>query len=237
MEENMSASPVPAPPPKLRHGERLSRTEFERRYEAMPNVKAELLDGVVYVMSSPVSTDHGSPHFKFSSWLGYYEAHTPGVEGGDNTTTRLSDNNDVQPDVYLRILETHGGVSHIDEDRYVAGAPELIGEVARSSASYDRTVKMPIYRRDGVREFILWRVADNAIEWFILRGSDYQLLTPGDDGILRSETFPGLWLDVEAMLRLDGAAVFRALQLGIDSREHARFVEQLSQRAGQPKSD
>jgi Uma2 family endonuclease len=211
--------------------------EFERRYKAMPNVKAELLDGVVYVMSSPVSADHGNPHAKFVSWLGYYAAHTPGVEEGDNTTTRLSVNNEVQPDAYLRIMETHGGVSQIDEDRYVAGAPELIGEVARSSSSYDRSVKMPIYRRDGVREFILWRVDDSAIEWFILRGGDYQLLTPGDDGIVRSETFPGLWLDVGAMLRFDGAAVFRALQLGIDSSEHARFVEQLRQRAEQANSE
>jgi Uma2 family endonuclease len=232
----MSISAVTIPVPKLHDGERLSREEFERRYEAMPNVKAELLDGVVYVMSSPVSVDHGNPHLELAGWLYHYKAFTPGVDAGDNTTTRLSENNDVQPDVYLRILETHGGASLVDADRYLAGAPELVGEIARSSASYDRTVKLPIYRRDGVREFILWRVDDNAIEWFILRGNDYKLLEPAEDGIVRSETFPGLWLDVGAVLRRDTAAVFRVSQHGIDSSGHSQFVDYLRERAAQSTS-
>lgn len=48
------ASPFPPPIiPPLENGDRLSREEFERRYEAMPHVKkAELLEGVVH-MGSP----------------------------------------------------------------------------------------------------------------------------------------------------------------------------------------
>jgi hypothetical protein len=39
----------------LENGDRLSRYEFERRYQAMPNLrKAELLEGVVYIMASPL---------------------------------------------------------------------------------------------------------------------------------------------------------------------------------------
>ena len=51
------------PPPPLKHGEQLTRDEFERRYEAMPHLKkAELIEGVAY-MPSPVRTDiHGKPH-------------------------------------------------------------------------------------------------------------------------------------------------------------------------------
>ena len=219
--------------PKLRHGERLSRNEFERRYANMPDVKAELLDGVVYIMSSPVSVDHGSPNGKLVSWLGYYEARTPGTEMFDNTTNRLSDETELQPDGILRILESHGGKSFVDSDRFLSGSPELVGEVARSSKSYDLNVKKPIYKRDGIREFILWRVEDNAIDWFVLRNNDYELLVPDASGIIHSETFPGLWLDVTAMIRRDMGRVFDVLQMGIASSEHAAFGERLRKNAEQ----
>jgi hypothetical protein len=40
--------------PPLENGDRLSRAEFERRYNAMPHLKkAELIEGIVY-MPSPV---------------------------------------------------------------------------------------------------------------------------------------------------------------------------------------
>lgn len=213
--------------PKLRHGEQLSRDEFERRYANMPDLKAELLDGVVYIMSSPVSVDHGSPHAKLVTWLGNYEARTPGTESFDNTTNRLSDETEPQPDGILRILESHGGNSFVDADRYLSGSPELVGEIARSSKSYDLNVKKPIYKRDGIREFILWRVEDNAIDWFVLRNDEYEPLVPDATGIIRSATFPGLWLDVAAMVRRDMGRVFDVLQMGLTSPEHAEFVEQL----------
>ena len=222
--------------PVLRDGDGLSREEFERRYEAMPDVKAELLDGVVY-MSSPVSSGHAEPHLDLAGWLFVYRANTPGVHGADNPTTRLDSRNEPQPDVCLRIGQEFGGQSHIDQDGYVSGAPELLGEVAKSSASYDRTVKLPIYRHNGVLEFILWRVDDGAIDWFILRDSEYKPLAPGADGIIRSETFPGLWLDLEAMLHGDAAKVLRGLQMGLASSEHARFVEDLRQASIRMKSE
>ena len=215
--------------PALRHGERLSRAEFERRYYAMPDVKAELLDGVVYIMSSPVSVDHGDPHGDLMMWLAVYKAMTPGTASGDNSTTRLTSSNEPQPDVNLRILETCGGRSFIDDDRYLAGSPELLGEVSRSSADYDRQVKLPIYQKAGVREFILWRVDDEELDWYVLRESNYERLVADSDGIIRSETFPGLWLDAVAMLQGDAAAVLKTLQKGIDSPEHAAFVASLAQ--------
>src|SRR5258708_6837484 len=127
--------------PRLQQGERLSREEFERRYEAMPDVKAELLDGVVYIMSSPLTLHHGSPHGDLIGWIYFYKAHTPGVDEADNTTVRLPHGSEVQPDALLRILETHGGLSYADADDYVSGVPDLLGEVAYSSLSYDLTTK------------------------------------------------------------------------------------------------
>jgi len=214
-------------PPPLVQGQRLDEDEFLRRYEAMPDVKAELINGVVCIMASPVSTDHSDSHVDLAGFVAYYRAFTPGVGANDNATTRLKPGNIPQPDVLLRVLDSHGGKTTIGADRYLHGAPELIGEVAWSSLDYDRDTKRPLYQKAGVREFILWNVEEQLIEWSILRGKEFEFLMPDSDGIIRSEAFPGLWLDVEAMVRRDTGSVFRILQQGIASPEHARFVEKL----------
>ena len=96
--------------PILENGDRLTRTEFERRYQVLPEVKkAELVEGVVY-MASPVRyQQHGKPHSQIITWLQVYAAATPGVEVADNTTVRLDLDNEPQPDALLRLDEGGGG--------------------------------------------------------------------------------------------------------------------------------
>ena len=213
--------------PPLQSGDRLTRDEFERRYEAMPEgVKAELIEGTVYVMAPVNAVFHGIPQFGLSAWLGLYWLSTPGVEGSDNTTVRLDIANDPQPDLYLRIIKS--GSSVLGDDGYLNGSPELVVEVSASSASYDLGPKLNVYLRNGVREYIVQRTYDNAIDWFVLRRGIYEPLSPGSDGIYRSEVFPGLWLDSEALLRGDIPAFHRAALGGIASPEHAAFVERLN---------
>lgn len=211
--------------PPLQNGDRLTRDEFERRYQAMPHLKkVELIEGIVY-MASPVNDeDHGHPHFNVIGWLAYYAAFTPGVRGGDNSSLRLDLDNEPQPDAFLRLLPTHGGQCQIDADGYVSGAPELIAEVAASSVSYDLGAKLNAYRRNGVREYVVWRVLDAEIDWFILRGGAYERLAVDADGIYRSQVLPGLWLDTAALLRDDLAAVLRVVQQGMASPEYLAFV-------------
>lgn len=214
--------------PELQNGDHLTRDEFERRYNAMPELKkAELIEGVVH-MPSPVRQDqHSGPHFNFITWLGCYSLATLGVKGGDNGSVRLDLDNEPQPDAFLYIDAGYGGQSHIDEEGFVAGAPELAGEIAASSASYDLHTKMTIYRRNRVLEYIVWRVLDGQIDWFILRGSQYDRLQPDGAGIVRSEAFPGLWLDTTAMIEGQMTRVFDVLRQGVASPEHAAFIEKL----------
>lgn len=221
--------------PELRAGDRLTRAEFERRYAAMPHVKkAELIEGVVYMPSPVTQEDHGGPHFDVITWLGVYRAGTPGVEGGDNSTLRLDLDNEPQPDAFLRILPDYGGQSH-NSGKYVAGAPELIAEVAASSVSYDLHDKLRAYRRNEVREYVVWRVWDRAIDWFVLRDDRYERLAPNAEGQHRSEIFPGLWLEPAALLRGDLAQVIAVLQQGLASPEHAEFMTRLQrQRTARP---
>lgn len=224
------------PIPPLQTGDRLSRAEFERRYHAMPRkYKCELIEGIVYVMGPPVTDPgHSHPHFRFITWLGTYEAHTPGTAGGDNGTIRLDLDNEPQPDTFLRILPACGGQTRDTDDKYVEGAPELVAEIAASSVSYDLHEKLKAYRRNGVQEYIVWRVLDQVVDWFKLQGSEFVLQSPDTQGVYKSTVFPGLWLDAAALLAGQPAKVLALLQKGLATVEHAAFVEKL-QAAGHGK--
>lgn len=221
---------TPDPPP-LNAGDRLSRAEFERRYQAMPEVnKAELIEGTVYMPSPVHILKHGQPHLILNTWLGVYIAGTPDVSGGDNATVRLDNENEVQPDALLRLETTLGGHSHVTEDDYLAGPPELIVEVAASSASYDLHSKRRVYARNGVQEYLVAQAYEQRVDWFVLRESVYEPLQADAEGILRSVVFPGLWLPVEALWAGDLATMLRVLQQGLVSPEHSVFVAELQER-------
>jgi Uma2 family endonuclease len=214
--------------PPLENGDRLTRAEFERRYEAMPELKkAELIEGVVHMPSPVRQRSHGRQHSHLNFWLCAYEGSTPGVEVGDNSTVRLDLENMPQPDCLLFIQPEHGGHVRIGTRGYIEGAPDLVAEVASSSASYDLGEKLRAYRRNGAREYVVWRVLDRQIDWFVLHEERYEPLPPAADGILRSMVFPGLWLDPAALIRGDVNAVFAIVQQGLNSPEHAGFVAQL----------
>jgi Uma2 family endonuclease len=214
--------------PALENGDRLTRAEFERRYEAMPHLKkAELIEGVVYVPSPVRHRQHGSPHAQLIGWLFQYAANTPGVEVSDNSSVRLDLDNEPQPDALLLIDPTCGGHVLISADGIIEGAPELVAEVASSSVSYDLHAKLHVYRRNGVREYLVWRVLERQIDWFVLRDGQYERMPVDAQGLLRSEVFPGLWLDPTALVRGDLAAVLAFVQHGIASPEHAAFVTRL----------
>jgi Uma2 family endonuclease len=225
-----STRPEPSarPVPPLENGDRLTRDEFERRYHAMPDVKkAELIEGVVTIPSPVRVQKHGRPHLHLNTWLGTYEASTPGVIAADNATTRLDLDNEPQPDILLMIDPARGGQARISEDDYVEGAPELVVEIASSSVSFDLHAKLHVYRRNAVREYVTWRVLDGAIDWRVLRAGQYESLPLDDLGRYRSEAFPGLWLDPAALLRGDLAAVLDALRLGLAGPDHAAFADRL----------
>ena len=159
----------------LESGDRLTRDEFERRYRAMPEVKkAELVEGVVYLPTPTRFEQHAEPLSQVVTWLGVYVAATPAVRMGDNATVRLDLDNEVQPDALLRLPELVGGASRINDEGYFAGPPELIFEVASSSASYDLHDKMKVYRRAGVREYLTWRLRDKELTLLVLDGTQYQ---------------------------------------------------------------
>jgi hypothetical protein len=205
----------------------LTRDEFERRYEATPGLKkAELIEGVVYMSPAIRWNYHSRPHADLMAWLGAYRAGTPGVQAGDNASVRLDLDNEPQPDAAMIIEHVCGGQSKLSGDGYLEGAPELAAEISASSVSIDLNTKLRVYRRNAIREYIVWRVHDDAIDWFFLEQGQYNPL-PATDGTVRSKVFPGLWLDTAAMLRGDLAGALAVLQGGMATAEHVEFVKAL----------
>ena len=213
--------------PLLDNGYFLSRAEFHRRYELMPALKkAELIEGIV-IMGSPVSYHHGEATGQMGAWLATYAAHTAGVKCADNATVLLDADNEVQPDGLLLLEARAGGQTTLSQSKYIEGAPELVVEVAMSSVASDFHDKLHIYRRNRVREYLIWDLEGRRIEWLGWENGNYAPLKPAG-AIVASKVFPGLWLDTTALLSGDLKKVLVQLQKGIDSAEHKQFVRTLA---------
>jgi Uma2 family endonuclease len=232
----MSAKKLPVQPsaarvtqgtlPPLEAGDHLDQKTFHERYEAMPeDFRAELIGGIVFV-PSPLKRPHGRTHLLLCRWIDEYQEATPGTEAFDSASAILDDEAEPQPDLCLLIdAPTHGQTR--DEDEYIVGAPEFVAEVASSSESIDLHRKRDDYERAGVREYLVIAVRQQRVYWFIRRDGRFVELLPDGDGILRSEVFPGLWLDPAAVLGGDRRRMLEVLRLGLATAEHAAFVDQL----------
>jgi len=199
----------------LENGDRLNREEFERRYTASKIKKAELIEGIVHLATSFSFTSHSKPHSQVIGWLGTYQAAIAGLEVGIEPTVRLDDDNEPQPDAVLFRVD---GNAKIDDDGYISGAPELIAEIAASTVSYDLHSKKRTYERSGVKEYIVWRTLDRQIDWFILENGKYSQLESDALGVMRSQEFAGLWLNVSAILSNDMSTVLQTLQTGLSTQ-------------------
>ncbi len=210
----------------------MTATEFLRfcdRDDVPP--RAELINGVIRIMS-PISYGyHSNPHGNLLAWLGFYSCLTPGVELAAPSSLRLDEDNVPEPDGLLRIPSNAGGQSRIAPGNYLEGAPELVAEIAGTSAAFDLHDKLELYRRHGVREYIVWRARNDAIDWFVLHEGRFERLELPADRCYKSEVFPGLWMDVDALIRGDLAAVFQAVKRGTETTpQHAEFLQRLNKR-------
>jgi Uma2 family endonuclease len=213
--------------PQLLNGDHLTVSEFERRYEAMADVKnAELIEGIV-VMPSSVRYFHAAAHASLADHLKSYERKTPGLEASINPSLRLDRMNEYQPDALLRIKSGFLGRSKIGADGLLEGSPEFVAEIASSSAGYDFHEKKFVYQRSLVPEYFVWQVMDAQIHWFALESGEYVEMKPQGDGAIHSKILPGLWLDVRALLRGDETKATRTLERGLKSTEHTAFVKKL----------
>ena len=227
-------TPTPFNPPAvlpLEDGDHMTAEELICRWEALPeewrekHKRVELINGVVRM--SPIGGSyHAEPHFNFMTFLGVYSWATPGVLGFAPASIILDPRQMPEPDASLAIDPKYGGRVKMNEKGYVIGAPELVVEVSSSSVKDDLSTKKELYRKFDVREYVVWRVNEPAIDWFKRQGDEFEPLLP-IDGIYKSESFPGLWLAAAALIAGDFAQVNAVLQKGLASPEHRDFVARL----------
>ena len=228
-----AGSPLPAANavvPRLLNGDHLTVPEFERRYEATPEVKfAELIEGIV-VKSPPISNLHSDGHSLVHELLQRYARATAGTGATICASLRLDGQNEYQPDAMLRIKSGPLARSKVAPDGLLEGSPEFAAEIAVSSAGYDLHEKKAVYERALVREYFVWQVMDAKINWFALEEGQYVELQPRADGVICSRVFPGLWLDIRALLAGDEEEVLRILDRGLKSPAHGTFVRKMRNR-------
>ena len=214
--------------PSLYDGQRLDQPAFHELYLKTPErFRAELIDGVVHVMSSPVSSGHGRPYLGVGWFLYSYAIETLGTVPQGDTTTKLGPKSEVQPDCALLIEPSSGGQTGEDEKGYTTGCPELIVEISSSTLSVDLKAKKRVYEEAGALEYVVFDEPHRKFHWFLLREGRFEPMPIDPDGLYRSRAFPGLWLDAAAFLSGDHRAVVAALRRGLDSPEHAEFVDRL----------
>jgi Putative restriction endonuclease len=214
--------------PPLENGDRLNQATFHARYEAMPaHVRAELIGGIVY-MSSPMKRWHGRYGALFTRWLDEYEEATPGTEVLVGATSILGPESDPEPDGCLIILPEYGGQTWEDENGYLNGAPEFVGEISYATESIDLHAKKLDYEKAAVREYLVLALRQHKAFWFARRKGKFRELAPGKDGIFRSEVFPGLWLDQAAFFHRQRGQLLAVLRQGLTTPLHEAFVRQLA---------
>jgi Uma2 family endonuclease len=203
--------------PPLQNGDHLDAAEFMRRYGAMEargeDIKAELLDGIVYITYPIGYLSHGIANAALQMWLGRYSAYAESARHATNATVKLGRKDIPMPDGML--WDSSAKNAWLTDDDYLEGAPELVAETSASSASYDLHQKLKAYQKAGVSEYIVWRTRDDQIDWFLLEDGAYTKTVPDKDGIIRSSHFPGLWLNVPALLTKNRREVLRTLDEGL----------------------
>lgn len=195
---------------ELENGAVMTREEFHAAYLQDPQLhRVELIEGIVY-MPSPISlTEHGQPQGLVLRWLDSYADRSPSLVASPPATLLLDDRNEPEPDAML----LRAAPGWVDDGGHIVKVPELVVEVAASSRSRDLHQKKRAYERAGVREYIVWRTRDRAVDWFEI-GPDGRYITrqPDQAGLIESSQFPGLVLNVPALITMDKTRVLAAIR-------------------------
>ncbi len=210
----------------LENGDSLSQPEFHHRYGLMPELfRADLIGGVVFV-SSGLHQKHSRHRILLGTPIFLYEGCTPGVEASERATVILSDQDEVHPDLCVRLLPECGGQTRFSDTQDVLGGPELVVDIAASPRALEFHLKLERYRTAGVVEYVVFCLEEWKLHWFNLLLN--REIEPEPDGIFRSRVFPGLWIDGQALLDKQPAKLLEALDHGMASPAYAQFRDRLS---------
>ena len=228
----ITADTVPEAQP-LTDGERLTLAEYRERCAGLESrgieQRTELIRGVVRVTEPPDNYFHAAPDADFAYLLRAYTRATPGTQSLVAGTLELPDSSQSQlgPDHLLLILPECGGQMRRCENGQVVGVSEFVVETANTSVRTDLAEKRDLYEATGVREYFVHVVRDQSC--VVYRAKDGRFRPAElDNGVFRSETFPGLHVDCDALTTRDFERLVATLERGLATPGHAAFVKQLA---------
>ena len=100
--------------------------------------------------------------------------------------------------------------------------------MASSSRSIDLGDKRTDYERTGVLEYIVVALDPDEVFWHVRRDGRFVSVPPDQDGLFRSQSFPGLWLDPRALFANDGLELIAVLERGLATPDHTAFADRLA---------
>lgn len=218
-------------PKPLVDGDCLNAKEFLRRYLPIRrHFKAELINGLVSVDRGTRADLNDLTSSMIRSWLNSYALQTPGTQMDSDVMVMLGWNNVPQPNIVLRVPPECGGKSRTTSEKILSEAPELMVDFTTSHQTFDLRDRIRAFRESGVPEYLVWRSDERKLEWFCLERGKYALNLPNSNGVLASHFFPGLHLNLSALLNRSSTAVMATLRKSLQSGEHAAFVVRLEKR-------
>lgn len=143
-----------------------------------------------------------------------------------DSTLVLGPRNEPQPDHMLFIAPERGGTLRV-EGKFARGIPELAVEVSVSTKAVDLGSQRVDYERAGIPEYVVFAAEPEGIFWHVLREGRLVVVPPDADGLHRSRSFPGLWLDPSAFWGRDYAGILATLDLGMATQEYVEFTQRL----------
>jgi Uma2 family endonuclease len=205
------------PEESLKARQRLSQTEFHRRYEAMQTDDTfELVNGVVYLKPRK-SYPHARLIYFFGGLLTEYELATPTVDGLLNVTLIVSPTCEVQPNLVLRLEPEFGGKSLVVND-FLSGGAELLIEIADKPSPVNVSLKPKEFSRSGIGEYLFLGVRDQDARHFSAK-SGWEA-TRMREGTWKSVALPGLWLNLTAVFAHDSRKALQTLRRGLTHRRN-----------------
>jgi Uma2 family endonuclease len=229
LEKQLFGSVFPTASYPFHNGDHMDQPTFHRLYTKAPDwFHAELIEGVVY-FKMPVQFVHGELQSRIATVLTTYASESDAIKTGDGPTTVLNHENEPEPDAVLFVTPEYGGQIQFDRKGYLIGAPDLVIEIANTTHAMDLGAKKRVYQRAGVREYIVVRVPERQIVWFEMTDEGF-VERELKNGVLKSTSFPGLWLDVSALFAATAKQLLATVRKGMASPEYGEFIRRLNER-------
>jgi Uma2 family endonuclease len=165
-------------------------------YEALPDEpRCELIFGRFYLSPAPSIRHQIVAGVLFRTLDDLADA-SGGMTVQAPVDVVLADHSVVQPDVVYLSAEHRG----IAAER-VEGPPDLVVEViSPGSIRRDRSEKLALYARSGIREYWLAEAAGRQIEFLVNQDGRFVVALP-QGGVYRSEVLPEIQLDLAKLWR------------------------------------